>query len=66
MSKRALVWLELLAAGALMFGSSSSNCVSQSLRDAANQVDGTPQTLGDVSSLDDLGKWFENQLGGNN
>jgi len=65
MSKRALVWLELLAAGALMFGSSSSNCVSTALRDAANQVDGTPQTLDDVSSLDDLGKWFENQLSGN-
>jgi hypothetical protein len=48
-----------------MFGSSSSNCVSTALRDAANQVDGTPQTLDDVSSLDDLGKWFENQLSGN-
>ena len=65
MSKRVFVWLELLAAGALMFGSSSSNCVSTALRDAANQVDGTPQTLDDVSSLDDLGKWFENQLSGN-
>jgi hypothetical protein len=66
MSKRALVWLELLAAGALLFGSSSSNCVSTALRDAANQVDGTPQSLGDVSSVDDLGKWFQNQFGGNN
>jgi hypothetical protein len=66
MSKRALVWLELLAAGALLFASSSGNCVSTALRDAADQVDGAPQTLGDVSSMDDLGKWFENQFGGNN
>ena len=66
MFKRAVVWLKLFAAGALLFGSSSSNCVSTALRDAANQVDGTPQTLNDVSSIDGLGKWFQNQFGGNN
>ena len=66
MAKRVLVWLELLAAGALLFGSSSSSCVSTALRDAADQVDGTPQTLQDVSSLDDFGKWLDAQFGGNN
>ena len=63
MSKRAWVCLELLAAGALLFGSSSSSCVSQALRDTANQIDGAPQTLQDVSSLDDFGNWLDAQLG---
>jgi hypothetical protein len=66
MTKRALVLLEMLVAGALLFGSSGSNCVSSSLRDAADQIDGTPQTLNDVSSVDDFGKWLDNQLGGKN
>jgi hypothetical protein len=31
--------------------------------DAANQIDNTPQTLGDVNSVNDFSKWFENQFG---
>lgn len=62
--KRILVWLPLACSGALLAANSASSCTAQALRDAADELDGTPRTLGDVESLSDFGKWFENQFGG--
>jgi hypothetical protein len=64
MIKRILVWLPLVFSGAFLLAESASSCTAQALRDAADELDGTPQTLGDVGSLDDFSKWFENQFDG--
>ena len=60
MSNRTAAWLKLLVGGAILLGSSSGNCFSQALRDAADGLD-SPQSLDDVEDWDDFEDWWDNQ-----
>ncbi len=59
MKKRLNIMLRILFGGALVFGSASNSCVSDALRDLADEVEDMDQDdpdLGDV--WDDLESWF--------
>ena len=60
MKKHLNIWLKILFGGAMVFGSSSNACLSDALRDLANDIedmdDGDAEDLGDV--WDDIESWF--------
>ncbi len=64
MMKRIRAWLPLVFGGAVLLAGSAGSCVANTLRDAADRLDGTPQNLEEVEDLDDFAKWFDSQFGG--
>ena len=63
MYRHLCAWLRVLAAGAVLYASSPSGCVAKALRDAADDIDGSPPTLKDVDTVGDFIGWLDGQLG---
>lgn len=62
MYRRLLAWLRVLAAGAVLYASSSSGCVAETLRDMADDIEGSPQTLDNVDTVGDFIGWLDGQI----
>jgi hypothetical protein len=62
MYRRLFAWLRLLAAGAVLYAGSSSGCMANTLRDMADEIEGSPQTLDDVDTIGDFFGWLDGQV----